>query len=56
MDKKSSSLGSLKKNKLGILEIGFSVLLLSVYLVGLIMVDHEVNRILEELIRRAINI
>ncbi|MBO3762719.1 MAG: hypothetical protein QXS21_00975 [Thermoproteota archaeon] len=56
MNKELFLLGKINKNKLGILELGFSVLLLSVYLVGLIMVDHEMNRVLEELIRKATNI
>lgn len=56
MGKISVLLESFKKNKLGILEFGFSVLALSVYLVGLIMVDHEMNMILEELIRRVTSI
>jgi hypothetical protein len=51
-----SLLGSFKKSKLGILELGFSVLVLSFYLVGLMMVNYEVNRILEELIKRVVSI
>lgn len=53
MNRRLFFIRSFRKNTLGILEFGFSVLLLSVYLVGLIMVDHEMNRILEELVRRA---
>jgi len=56
VNRELSLIGSFKKGKLGILEIGFSVLILSFYLVGLMMVNYEVNRILGELIKRVVGI
>lgn len=50
------SLKSLRKNKQGIFEFGFSVLIFAIYLTGLVMTNYEISKALDELIRETISI